>query len=104
MAYDDKGFTHQRYLTLLAAKPQGKRDHGRVWTKKDEAFLLTEEGQIRTVTSVAQWLTVTGYLEEGPRRNLGGRFLVPTDSGLRRLEAVLRPASSGQETRELSGR
>ena len=91
MVFDDREFTHPRYLVLLAAKAQGKRDHGRVWVKKDEAFMLTEDGGIRTVTSVVQWLSVIGYLGAGPVRSLGGRFLVPTDKGLARLEASLRP-------------
>lgn len=95
MVFDDREFNHQRYLVLLASKPQGKRDHGRVWAKRDEAFLLTEEGQIRTVTSVAEWLQVVGYLGVGPDRNLGGQFLVPTDKGILRLEASLRPDREG---------
>lgn len=97
MVYDDRDFTHSRYLVLLASKPQGTRDHGRVWVKKDEAFLLTEDGGIQTVTSVVDWLAAIGYLGAGPLRNLGGRFLVPTDKGLTRLEASLRPVREEEQ-------
>lgn len=98
VVYDERDFTSRRYLVLLASKPQGTRTHGRVWTHRGDAFLLTEAGKIETVTSVADWLQAMGLMENGDHRNLGGRFLVPSHEGLKRLDAMLH----GSEEKETS--
>lgn len=89
LIYDERKFTSRRYLVLLASKPQGSQDHGRVWAHRGDAFLLTEAGKIETVTSITDWLRAVGLMEEGKTRNLGGKFLIPSRSGLGRLDEML---------------
>lgn len=89
VVYDERDFTSRRYLVLLASKPQGNRDHGRVWASRGEAYLLMDTGRIETVTSVADWLRAVGLMKAGPERNLGGQFLVPTQEGWDRLDKTL---------------
>lgn len=99
--YDERDFNSLRYLVLLAAKPQGSRGHGRVWANgRGDAYMLTSNGGVQTVTSVADWLQAVGLLEGGPRRDSGGRFLVPTAVGLRKLEEMLRPGLKVPATME----
>ena len=90
MVFDERDFSHQRYLTLLASKPVGANAHGRVWKNRDEAFMVSTEGQILTVTSIARWLTATGLMALGPARARGGDYLVPTRAGLDKLDEKLR--------------
>lgn len=99
--YDERDLTSRRYLVLLASKPQGSQEHGRVWANtRGDAYMLLNSSAIETVTSVVDWLQAVGLLEKGPRRSLGGTFLVPTTAGLGKLEATLRPGQMAPATKE----
>lgn len=99
--YDERDFNSLRYLVLLSAKPQGSRGHGRVWAnRRGDAYMLTSNGGVQTVTSVADWLQAVGLMEEGPQRDPGGVFLVPTTVGMGKLEEMLRPGQRVPATEE----
>lgn len=100
MLYDERDFTPRRYQVLLAAKPVGKREHGRVWMNRGEAYMLTASGRIETVTSVTDWLQAVKLLEPGPLRSLRGKFLIPSIAGLEKLETTLRPGHTAPGNKE----
>jgi hypothetical protein len=94
MAFD-RDLTHQRYLVLLASKPVGKASHGRVWlNKRGEAFMIDTEGRILSVDTMIMWLKGADLLRLGPERARGGNYLVPTKTGLDKLDERLRGAGS----------
>lgn len=92
--FDERAFTHQRYLVLLASKPIGKQGHGRVWlNRRDEAYMIDTDGNIRSVDTVVSWLKTSDLLRKGPLRARGGYYLVPTGAGLAKLDEKLRGAA-----------
>lgn len=99
MIYDPRELTPVRYHILLASKPTGKKDHGRVWwvDRTGDGYVLTEEGQVKTVTSIVEWLKQVDYARRGPARKFGGFYVIPTETGLQVLEAQLRRGATEKE-------
>lgn len=91
--FDPQQFNQTRYLVLLASKPARKQSHGRVWTVRGDAFMVNTDSRIVTVTSIAGWLQDAGLLKQGPFRASGGYYLVPTGTGLEKLDEKLRGAA-----------
>lgn len=93
--FEEKDFNHRRYVVLLASKPVGKQAHGRVWrSARDDAFMVDTDGHMLTVTTIAQWLTAKNLMMAGPARAHGGFYLVPTSTGLDKLDEKLRGAQN----------
>ena len=79
-------FSPARYHVLLAAKPRRRARHGSVWVSGSDAYMVTTDGSVHTVTTIVSWLTSRGLIILGPKRELGGAYLIPTDRGLAQLQ------------------
>lgn len=89
MIYDERRLSEPRYHVLLASAPIGKRDHGRVWTHRGTSYVVTTDNKVEIVSSIVTWLQTLGMLELGPKRELGGQYLVPTERGRQMLETMI---------------